>query len=88
VFLAFGQVSGLKANALKSSLYMAGVGKEDKVEMMRIAGFPYGSMLFCYLGVPIATKRLKIVYFSDLLEAVKNSIGAWNQRMLSYTSKL
>jgi hypothetical protein len=29
--MEFGQVSGRKANALKSSLYMTGMGEEDKV---------------------------------------------------------
>jgi hypothetical protein len=76
--LAFGKVSGLKANALKSNRYMAEVGEEDKVEMMRIIDFPHGSMPLRYLGVPIAVKRLTIVYFLDLLEGTKNSIGAWN----------
>jgi hypothetical protein len=76
--MEFGQVSGLKANALKSSLHMAGVGEEDKVEMMRITSFPHGSVPFWYLRVPIASERLKIVHFSDLLEGIKTYIGAWS----------
>jgi hypothetical protein len=86
--LEFNQVSGLKANAMKSSLFMAGVGEEDKAEMMRISSFPHGNMPFRYLGVPIAAKRLKIVHFSNLLDGIKNYIGAWNQWILSYTGRL
>jgi hypothetical protein len=86
--LEFGQVSGLKAKAFKSSLYMAGVGEEDKAEMMRITSFPHGSMPFCYLEVPIAAERLKIVHFLDLLEGIKTSIRAWSQRTLSYARRV
>jgi hypothetical protein len=56
--------------------------------MIRITSFLHGSMPFHYLGIPIATNRLKIVNFSHLLERFKNSIGAWNQRILPYTSRL
>jgi hypothetical protein len=84
----FVQVSGLKANALKSSLYMIGVGEEDKAKMMRITRFSQGSMPFCYLRVPIAVEKLKIVYFSDLFKGIKNFKGVWSQRTLSYAGRL
>jgi hypothetical protein len=86
--IKFGQISGLKANILKSSLYMAGVEEEDKALMMRITGFPHDSMPFHYLGIPIAVERLKIAHFSDLLEKIKTSIGAWSQRSLSYAGTI
>jgi hypothetical protein len=86
--MEFGQVSGLKANALKSNLYMAGVGEKDKSEMMRITDFPHSSMPFRYLGLLIVAERLKFVHFSNLLERIKNSMGAWSQRTLSYACRL
>jgi hypothetical protein len=84
----FGQISGLKANALKSNMYMAGVGEEDMAEMLRTTGFPHGSMPFRYLRVPIAAERLKIVHFPDLLEGIKSSIEAWSQKSLSYVGRV
>jgi hypothetical protein len=67
---------------------MAGVGAEDMAEMLRITRFPHGSMHFRYLGDPIVAEIFKIVHFLDLLEGIKSSIGAWNQKSLSYARRV
>jgi hypothetical protein len=51
---------------------MTSVGEEKKAEMMRITGFPYGTIPFRYLGIPIAAERL---YFLNLVEGIKTSVG-------------
>lgn len=58
----FGECSGLLANLQKSNLFIAGVA--DYGPLQSITGFSLGSMLFRYLGIPIAGYKLQIGHYS------------------------
>nr|XP_009757463.1 PREDICTED: uncharacterized protein LOC104210294 [Nicotiana sylvestris] len=59
-FNHFSEVSRLKANMDKSSLYVAGVSSEFKHQIIQEMGFSAGEMPFRYLGVPISSRKLTI----------------------------
>ena len=72
--LAFGWMSGLDINVVKSSIYFGGVGESVKLAILRLTGFLEGSFPFCYLGVPLSPHRLLASQFSPLLQKLESSI--------------
>ncbi|XP_042472038.1 uncharacterized protein LOC122054661 [Zingiber officinale] len=68
--------SGLKANPLKSHIYMAGVDVGVKGRLLQITGFQEGTFPFRYLGIPLAAEKLQIANYDPLLEAITNKINS------------
>ncbi|XP_022871917.1 uncharacterized protein LOC111391015 [Olea europaea var. sylvestris] len=56
----FGSVSRLRLNVLKSSLFTAGGHGQLLEEIMELTSVPMGSMPFRYLGIPLASDKLKL----------------------------
>lgn len=81
-------VSGLQANANKSSVYIAGVSIWKKEEILQELGFPEGNLPFKYLGVPLDSKKLSIAQCWPLVEKVTQKINCWTSRLLSYAGRL
>lgn len=69
-FQHFSEVSGLKTNMEKSALYIAGVSKEFKEEIMTEMKFAAGEVPFKYLGVPLSAKKLSIQQCMPLVEKI------------------
>ncbi|XP_070010474.1 uncharacterized protein [Nicotiana sylvestris] len=69
-FHKFSMVSGLQANADKSSVYIAGVSIWKKEEILQELGFPEGNLPFKYLGVPLDSKKLSIAQCWPLVEKI------------------
>lgn len=84
----FGNVSGLKANSLKSNVYVAGSKAVETTAMVDMLQFQKGTFPFKYLGIPLAAAKLKVVQYSPLLESISTAIGAWTASSLSFAGKL
>ncbi|GFY93106.1 hypothetical protein Acr_08g0015020 [Actinidia rufa] len=56
----FGDVSGLRINANKSNVFMAGINSVDTESIKAITGFSVGKFPFRYLEIPVAAARLTI----------------------------
>ncbi|XP_059284882.1 uncharacterized protein LOC132038189 [Lycium ferocissimum] len=57
-FYHFSEVSGLKANMEKNSLYVAGITDVLRDQMLDDFHFTLGSLPFKYLGVPLSSRKL------------------------------
>lgn len=87
-FTSFGQMARLRANVMKLNLYMAGIGPQMKEQqLLGIIGYQEGIMPFRYLGVPLASKRLRIANYTILIESLMKKIKAWPKNTLSYAGK-
>ncbi|CAA3017425.1 Hypothetical predicted protein [Olea europaea subsp. europaea] len=84
----FGNMLGLRMNIDESNLYIVGVHAEDMEMIHGIVKIPKGSMPFRYLGIPLATERLKISTYDTFLDKITAHIGAWSRVSLSYAGKL
>lgn len=73
----FGDMAGLRANILKSNMFMAGVSDEVKNEILSITRFQEGHFPFRYLGIPIASTKLKNSDYSPLMDTLAKKINAW-----------
>jgi hypothetical protein len=58
VLAEFEELSGLKANPSKSSIFLASVPVAVKQPILEILHMPEGSLPVRYLGVPLVTKRI------------------------------
>lgn len=52
----------------KSSLYIAGVATHTKEEILKQLGYTEGTLLFRYLEVPLASKKLSVNHYLPLIE--------------------
>jgi hypothetical protein len=51
-------MSGLDANASKSSIFFDGIGEDTKLSCLQLTGFSEDQFPFKYLGVPLSPHRL------------------------------
>lgn len=59
----FSNTAGLRANTMKSNIFLVGVSDAVKNELLQMTGFQLGSFPFRYLGIPVASTRLTISDF-------------------------
>ncbi|GFS38098.1 hypothetical protein Acr_00g0055650 [Actinidia rufa] len=83
----FGDISGLRINANKSNVFMAGINSTDMAEIKTITGFRMGKFPFCYLGIPMAATRLTIEQFRPLTAKISGYVSAWARATLSYAGR-
>lgn len=88
VFDEFTKWSGLSISIEKSTLYMAGVAGEEKSRILRNFPFADGSLPVKYLGLPLMTQAMRRQDYLPLLEKIRNKIGTWTSRHLSYAGRL
>jgi hypothetical protein len=84
----FEDLSGLKANPAKSSVFCAGVHRDDKRALLEILHMPVGFLPVRYLGVPLITKRLSAVDCEALVAKISGRIDSWLVRHLSSAGRL
>ncbi|XP_022855690.1 uncharacterized protein LOC111376908 [Olea europaea var. sylvestris] len=70
----FGLASGLKINTTKSSIYTAGIFGYELQNIMEVSKFSKGSMPFRYLGIPLASEKLKVSSYAPFLEKIAGYI--------------
>jgi len=84
----FAKRSGLKINMEKTTLYTAGVSDHNRHMMISRYPFGLGQLPVRYLGLPLVTKRLTKEDLSPLFEQIRNRIGTWTSRYLSFAGRL
>lgn len=84
----FSDMAGLRANILKSNLFLDGVSEGIKNDILTLTGFQEGHLPLRYLGVPIASIKLKIADYSPLLDSLARKINSWPKHSLYYAGRL
>lgn len=85
---AFSAASGLQANTSKSAIYTTRVDRPTKVAIQELTQFAFGSFPFCYLGVPLSSKKLSIEECESLADKMTSKIRGWQVKHLSYAARL
>lgn len=67
---------------------MAGVSLEEKSRILMNFPFVDGSLPVRYLGLPLMTQVMRKHDYLPLLEKIRNKIGIWTSRFLSYAERL
>ncbi|KAK6119796.1 hypothetical protein DH2020_046465 [Rehmannia glutinosa] len=83
----FGSKSGMNMNILKSNIFMAGICEPGTREILEFSLLTRGTMLFRYLGIPLAVERLKVVHFEELVENIRAYANCWSSNTLSYAGR-
>lgn len=83
----FGEVSGLRMNNLKSSLFTAGIFGHDLEDIQDVINIPRGTMPFRYLGIPLAAEKLKVSCYAPFLDKIATYISSWTCSYLSYAGR-
>lgn len=84
----FKAMAGLKANVLKSNIFSAGISDRVNNELVQLTGFQVGAFPFRYLGIPLASTRLRISEFCPLLDNLSSKINSWPKNTLSHAGRL
>ncbi|CAL9238547.1 unnamed protein product [Arabidopsis halleri] len=84
----FANRSGLKMSMEKTTLYTGGVS--DGTRQLMVSHYPFGlgQLPVRYLGLPLVTRRLTTGNLSPLLDQIRNRIGTWTARYLSFAGRL
>jgi len=88
VLVLFENMSGLKVNYHKSSLF--GINIEDSwfVEAASILSCKIGRMHFMYLGLPIGGDPRRLNFWDPTIHRLKSRLSEWKSRNLSYGARL
>ncbi|GKB79744.1 RNA-directed DNA polymerase, eukaryota, reverse transcriptase zinc-binding domain protein, partial [Tanacetum coccineum] len=85
----FSNYSGLHPNMNKSTIFFGGNVMEPlKGEILKAIPFSIGKLPMKYLKVPLLAKCLGISDCKQLVDKVKDRIGDWKNRFLSYAERL
>ena len=84
----FSLLTGLEANKLKSTCYVAGSDSSCRDSIGSIFGFPLGSLPFKYLGVPLITTRLIATDCKILVDKFIARVKCWTTKYLSFAGCL
>lgn len=84
----FKNVFGLAPSLAKSTIFFANVSLEVKQSIMNIMPFDEGHLPVKYLGVPLISTRLLHQDCIILVERVKNQLGDWRNKALSFAGRL
>lgn len=84
----FGDMAGLRINLNKSNVYLAIVDDCVRQAILNFTGFACGVIPFLYLGIPLASTKLKTLDYSLMIDAIRAKIFAWPQQTLSYAGKV
>lgn len=87
-FQHFSQVSGLQENLEKSSLYLVGVSRSFKDQIISDMLFSKGEMPYQHLGVPLSSKKLVIQQCMPIIEKMITKIKNWTTKLPSYSGRL
>lgn len=84
----FGEPSSLRANSLKSSIFLAGLEEYERNIIIDLTGFSKGSMPFRYFVVPLSGVYLKVADDAPLIDKVSSILLTWTRLNLSYAGRL
>nr|XP_009774720.1 PREDICTED: uncharacterized protein LOC104224729 [Nicotiana sylvestris] len=86
-FNHFSEVSRLKANLEKSSLYVARVNSRLKNQILKEMQFSKGEIPLRYLGVPLSSKKITVQQCLPLVERMTARIRCWSTKYLAYSGR-
>ncbi|GJR68831.1 RNA-directed DNA polymerase, eukaryota, reverse transcriptase zinc-binding domain protein [Tanacetum coccineum] len=84
----FSLASGLYPSMSKSEVFFSNVCPDAKNEILMAMPFREGTLPIRYLGVPLASRRIKASDCRVLIDAVKNRINDWRNKSLSFAGRL
>ncbi|GJU37563.1 RNA-directed DNA polymerase, eukaryota, reverse transcriptase zinc-binding domain protein [Tanacetum coccineum] len=80
--------SGLYPSMSKSEVFFSNVCPDTKNEILMAMPFREGTLPIRYLGVPLASRRIKASECRVLIDAVNNRINDWRNKSLSFAGRL
>ena len=80
--------SGLVVSVKKSSFFSCGLSQREIDEIQVSTRMPHGSLPVRYLGVPLCTRKLSLLYCEQLTQQVKAKFTSWNVKTLSFAGRL
>jgi hypothetical protein len=84
----FEEITGLKANPLKSSVFCSGLSDMVKQEILSLLQMVEGKLPVRYLGVPLITSRLTAPDCEGLVAKFTARIDSWCSKHLSFAGRL
>ncbi|KZV37118.1 hypothetical protein F511_15038 [Dorcoceras hygrometricum] len=81
----FANMSGLRVSAPKLNIYIAGTSDSRKQEIIHSTGFIEGTLPFRYLGIPLASAKLRRSDYRELIDCISH---LWPHCTLSYAGKI
>lgn len=88
ILARFENMSGLKANVSKSSIFFSGVEGGMKARILQISGYKEEKLPIRYLGVPLITSKLSKRNCESLIERISSRMESWTAKYLSYVGRL
>ncbi|XP_071926081.1 uncharacterized protein [Coffea arabica] len=87
--LEYETASGQRVNVNKSSFFLPLRATPDQEQLVtRVLGFRKQAFPFIYLGAPIYKGRRRGVLFDDILSRMRDRLGHWSTKLLSFGGKL
>lgn len=84
----FSSMAGLYPNLQKSSIFMAGVNDQLRVDICNLMGMEIKEFPVKYLGFPLISTRLKSSDREELKNKFLKRILSWHSRLLSYAGRV
>lgn len=84
----FEELSGLKPNYQKCSLFVTGVTDEAKSDRSQIMAMELKELPMRYLGVPLISNRLKTIDCENIKDRILKSVISWISKKLSYAGRV
>ncbi|XP_021773642.1 uncharacterized protein LOC110737617 [Chenopodium quinoa] len=87
VLRTFEQVSGLRANTDKTTVYFGSMEENTKMDILKDTRFVQGAFPFRYRSIPINAKYLRVSDFDSIIDRMLTRITCWTNRHLSYNAR-
>lgn len=88
VFTDFGKFSGLNISLEKTTVYLGGVSRRNRIAVQTRFSFEVESFPVRYLGLPLLTKKMTMGDCAPLIDKIKRRISSWTIRFLSFEGRL
>ena len=84
VFDKFAVMSGLRINISKSTVFVAGRGKQALEDAAAAVGLSISNLPIKYLGLPLSTKIITRSDYEPLITKIRSRFLSWTSKALSY----
>lgn len=88
VFTDFTKFSGLNISLEKTTVYLGGVSRRNRISVQTRFSFEVGSLPVRYLGLPLFTKKMTMGDCTPMIDKIKRRIRSWTARFLSFAGLL
>ncbi|GKA55389.1 RNA-directed DNA polymerase, eukaryota, reverse transcriptase zinc-binding domain protein [Tanacetum coccineum] len=84
----FSRVYGVEPKLNKSTIFFGNVKMGDQRSILNVMPFKVGKFPVKYLGFPLITKRLGREEYKQLIDEVRNKVGDWKNKSLTYAGRM